>query len=246
MVSSPQNKTYSVAYILLKFTSNEPVTQISYSIDGRTKVTISKNSVTLPVLSDGSHSIVIYASDLAGNNGASQIIYFTVDTQPPNVSLLSPQTKIYNTTEITLTFAVNETVVWTAYSVDEKANIIISGNKTLQLADGMHSLVVYTRDLAGNIASSAKVYFTIDTVPPSILLLSPKNQTYDTTELLLNFTLNETASWIGYSLDGQETVTITGNTTLTALSYRQHTITVYATDSAGNTGSSETIHFSVP
>jgi hypothetical protein len=116
----------------------------------------------------------------------------------------------------------------------------------LQLADGMHSLVVYARDLAGNIASSAKVYFTIDTFPPSILLLSPQNQTYDTAELLLNFTLNETVSWIGYSLDGQETVTITGNTTLTGLSYGSHTITVYAIDSAGNTGSSETIHFSVP
>jgi hypothetical protein len=244
IVSSPQNKTYSVADILLQFTLNEPVSQISYSIDGGTNVTISGNR-TLQ-LSDGSHNLVIYARDLAGNTGASSTIHFTVDTQSPNISLLSPQTQIYNATEIPLTFAVNEKVAWTAYSVDEKANVTISGNRTLQLSDGSHSLVIYARDLAGNTGPSAKVYFTTDTIPPGISLLSPQNQTYDTTELLLNFTLNETASWVGYSLDGQETVTITGNTTLSGLAYGSHTITVYATDSAGNTGSSETIHFSVP
>jgi hypothetical protein len=190
--------------------------------------------------------VVVYARDLAGNTGASRAIYFKVDTQSPNISLLSPQTQIYNTTEVPLAFAVNESVMWTGYSVDEKANVTILGNQTLHLPDGSHSVVVYARDLAGNTGESAKVYFTTDTIPPSISLLSPQNQAYDAAELLLNFTLNETASWIGYSLDGQETVTITGNTTLTDLSYGSHTITVYATDSAGNTGNSETIHFSVP
>jgi len=105
--------------------------------------------------------------------------------------------------------------------------------------------VVYASDLAGNIGSSDIIHFTVDTSPPSISLLSPQNQTYNPADLLLNFTLNETARWIGYSLDGQETVTITGNSILKDLSYGSHAITVYATDPAGNTGTSETIHFSV-
>jgi hypothetical protein len=106
-------------------------------------------------------------------------------------------------------------------------------------------LIVYARDLAGNTGASAKVNFTIDSVPPIISLHSPQNKTYDAKDLQLTFTLNEPIYWIGYSLDGNEIVTITRNTTITDLSHGSHTITVYATDSAGNMGNS-IIHFSVP
>jgi hypothetical protein len=40
-------------------------------------------------------------------------------------------------------------------------------------------------------------------------------------------------------------VTIAGNTTLTGLSYGSHKLTVYATDTAGNTGASETVYFRI-
>jgi hypothetical protein len=247
MVSSPQNRTYPEGGILLQFTLNEPVSQISYSIDGRTNVTIAENSTILPVLSDGSHYIVVYATDLAGNTGASEMIHFTVDTQPPNISLLSPQNKIYNTSEIQLTFTANERIAWAGYSLDGQEKIAISRNQaSIGLSDGVHSIEVFAYDSAGNTASSAQVHFTIDTMPPEILLLSPQNQTYDTAKLPLSFTLNETASWIGYSLDGQETVTVNGNTTLTGLARGSHNITVYATDSAGNTGSTDTTYCSLP
>jgi hypothetical protein len=113
------------------------------------------------------------------------------------------------------------------------------------LSDGQHNLVVYASDLAGNIGSSDTISFTVDTSPPSILLLSPQNQTYTTNELQLDFTLNKTALWASYSLDGQETVTATGNVSLTDLAYGSHTITVYAKDTRGNMVASETIYFSV-
>ena len=38
---------------------------------------------------------------------------------------------------------------------------------------------------------------------------------------------------------------VAGNTTLTGLSNGEHSLTVYATDEAGNAGASETITFSV-
>jgi len=40
-------------------------------------------------------------------------------------------------------------------------------------------------------------------------------------------------------------MTIAGSTTLTGLSDGSHNLTVYANDTAGNTGASETIHFSI-
>jgi N-acetylneuraminic acid mutarotase len=85
----------------------------------------------------------------------------------------------------------------------------------------------------------------IDTTMPSVLVLSPENRTYDTTTISLNFTVSETVSWIHYCIDAQDNVTIAGNTTLTGLSYGFHNLTVYAIDTAENTGVSETIYFSI-
>jgi len=95
--------------------------------------------------------------------------------------------------------------------------------------------------------SSEIVYFTVETekIPPIISILSLGNRTYYTPDIPLNFTVNEAVSQISYVLDGQESETIAGNTTLTGLTDGAHSITVYAKDLAGNTGASETINFSV-
>lgn len=81
--------------------------------------------------------------------------------------------------------------------------------------------------------------------PPTIVVLSPGNKTYSVSHVLLNFTISEQVSWEGYSLDGSGNVTIAGNTTLINLSDASHTITVYANDTVGNMGSSNTINFAV-
>lgn len=83
------------------------------------------------------------------------------------------------------------------------------------------------------------------TVPPTISVLSPQNITYSSTNVSLAFTTNKPVAWQAYSLDGQEKVTITGNTTLSELPSGSHKITVYAKDSFGNTAASQTIIFSI-
>ena len=85
---------------------------------------------------------------------------------------------------------------------------------------------------------------TYDGTPPEIAVLSPENITYHTVDVVLNFTVNETASSMRYMLDG-ENFQIFGNITLTELPYGSHNLTVYATDAADNTGSSETVNFIV-
>ena len=80
---------------------------------------------------------------------------------------------------------------------------------------------------------------------PTVSVLRPQHKTYDTADISLTFTVNEPASWIGYSLDGRDNETITGNITLAGLSNGDHNLTVYARDTAGNYGASETINFSL-
>jgi len=83
------------------------------------------------------------------------------------------------------------------------------------------------------------------TVPPVIDVVSPGSQSYNESSVSLVFTVNKPVNWTGYSLDGQDNVTITGNTTIAGLSNGLHNVTVYAEDSRGNMGASETVSFSV-
>jgi parallel beta-helix repeat protein len=80
--------------------------------------------------------------------------------------------------------------------------------------------------------------------PPAISIVSPENKTYTVNSVSLSFTVSETTSWIKYSLDGQANVTTTGDETLPDLSDGVHSVTVYAQDTDGKTGTS-TIYFTI-
>ena len=125
------------------------------------------------------------------------------------------------------------------------------------LTDGMHSLRIYAygtgvvegcewkpNTSVGINSSSDVVDFRLDTVSP-LISLSLENKIYYSSDVPLDFTVNEQVSQITYSLDGQGNVTVAGNTTLTGLSVGVHNVTVYAWDAAGNVSSSETIYFTI-
>ena len=87
--------------------------------------------------------------------------------------------------------------------------------------------------------------FGYGTIPPVVDIVSPENQTYNATSVSLNFTVNKVVSWMSYSLDGQDNVTVSGNTTIKELPNGLHNVTVYARDEFENTGASATILFTV-
>ncbi len=80
-----------------------------------------------------------------------------------------------------------------------------------------------------------------ETTPPKISLLSPLNLTYNESIVSLVFVEDKMVNWTGYSVDGKNNVTFTGNITLTGLSKGLHNITVYAKDTFGNTEASEAV-----
>jgi hypothetical protein len=128
-------------------------------------------------------------------------------------------------------------------------------NATYVIPDGEHNLTIVATGEGGTLYSEkwysfemagvSVINFTIDTTPPKISVLSLENKTYNASDALLDFALNEPVSQISYVLDGGENLTIECNTTLTDLPNGEHNVTVYATDLAGNVGSSETITFTV-
>jgi hypothetical protein len=118
------------------------------------------------------------------------------------------------------------------------------------LSEGNHWVTIYQgyqytgRWARYEIAVWATAEFSIDTGPPILQILELETDT-SSQQVPLNFTINEPASWMAYSLDQQTNITISGNTTLTGLSEGSHNLIVYANDTAGNMVSSQTIYFTI-
>jgi hypothetical protein len=79
---SPPNGTYVKSDVELDFAVNEPVSEVSYCLDGTQNQTVT-DSLTLTGLTEGSHNITLYAADLAGNAAAPKILFFNVDLPEP-------------------------------------------------------------------------------------------------------------------------------------------------------------------
>jgi hypothetical protein len=103
--------------------------------------------------------------------------------------------------------------------------------------------ILHIKPLANN---EAYTPFGYGTIPPVVSVFSPENnRTYAVRNVSLAFGLNKPVVWVGYSLDGHDTVNLTGNTTIAELSNGVHNVTVYTNDIFGNMGKSETISFRV-
>ena len=140
-----------------------------------------------------------------------------------------------------------------AWSTDIAVPVSLSG-----LSDGWHTVEVtvtasgsYVSQEKGGqhfgsaTGSSGKISFMVDNSPPTISILSLNAKAYSTSDLPLTFHLSENATKIAYCQDGKENATISGNVTLTGLTDGNHNVTLYAWDTAGNIGTSETLLFNV-
>lgn len=114
------------------------------------------------------------------------------------------------------------------------------------------SSLILTKDggyaLAGTTSGRTflvKISPEADLQAPALRISSPLGKTYETSNVSLTFTVDRAALWFGYSLDGQQNETLTGNTTLTGLAVGVHNVTIYARGIAGLEGKSDTIRFTV-
>jgi hypothetical protein len=86
-VASPERMNYTSSEVQLNFTINRQVEWMRYSLDGQKNVTVTGNT-TLSELSNGFHNVTVYATDVLGNTGASERVYFSVNVPEPFPSTL--------------------------------------------------------------------------------------------------------------------------------------------------------------
>jgi len=162
-------------------------------------------------------------------------ISYSIDNGPP----------IAITNDTVLSFSRSSSVVFThATCVLDVSNLATGKHRLNVIATGSYNsnndfVIPYTYLFA-------PIIFHVRTMmPPEILLLSPQNRKYNESVIPLIFAVDVPTSWIGYSLDNQNYETIDANTTLTGLTDGSHSLVIYANDTVGNTGVSETIIFTV-
>ena len=138
---------------------------------------------------------------------------------------------------------------------DDVSNRIDTVIDISDLKDGTHRITI-TAGFTANVDDkfvdtyyfSTSVDFVVYAAAPAISDLSLENRTFNVTKIPLNFTVNRDSdllSWIGYSLDNQENVTLSGNTTLSEIFDGLHSLIIYANDTSGNMGKSGEAFFSV-
>ena len=198
----------------------------------------------------GSKGVVYLDKELYNCTSKVNVTLKDEDLNTDNTTIETATVNISSTTETTpeiihMIETGENTAIFTGSIRLTTSAPITDGNLSVTHGD---LIVVTYKDADDGTGNPTTAFDTaaVDCVAPSITITSPiNNTTYNTTSVALNYTVNEKTDWISYSLDGQPNVTITGNTTLANLSVGWNTITVFASDIAGNVGASDKILFNI-
>jgi parallel beta-helix repeat protein len=165
----------------------------------------------IEVVIDNGDTPILYSNLTLRDNISDRWIFFSYqqsshsiliqeDWTPPTFVILSPDNKTYSVNKISLNFTVNKQTSWEGYSLDDSANVTITGNETLStVPDGQHSLVVYGNDTVGNMGASDTLFFMVDTTPPRIIQVvqnPPLNGVPPGETVMINATIIDTASGV--------------------------------------------------
>jgi len=224
-------------------------------------------SFTPTPLIDGAHALTFSATDVAGNT-ATSTFDFTLDTSTavPTIAL-SNDTGASAIDGITCNDALKGAAeAGATVTVKEGTNTLgtaiadSSGNWTLTpagLTDGTHTLTVSASDVAGNVSAQTGILtFTLDTHTPALptVQLVQDSGVSPSDGITNNDALTGTAEagatvtvTEGTTALGTATADSSGHWTLTpaTLPDGAHTLTVTATDVAGNTSAAATLGFTL-
>jgi len=172
-------------------------------------------------LSDGLYYYNATANDTLGNSNQTETRNITLDTINPNINFTAPTTSTgsYSQNYISVNVTANDTNPSTIkiylYNSTGLYQSNISSTSPLfvnftGLIDGTYYLNATVNDSAGNLNQTETRTIALDT-PPSIIIISPLNQTYSssTTSLDFNVSLNEVGSSCLFSLNNATNVTMT-------------------------------------
>jgi hypothetical protein len=240
----------------------------SVDITGSCIISASAFSYSPPSpMGEGAHSVSVTSADLNGIGG-SQSWSFTVDSQPPVVSAITPANRSStSSSRPIISAAFNDTTGVNVTGVNARLDLIdittatqitATGTQYVPPSDmpqGLHTVILIVPDLYGN-TRTASWTFRVDTTAPTISSISPSNgatlQIFgDTVTISASFSDNAEISMgsIRLLVDGADvtssaTVTTTTVSCTRSLGQGTHTAQLTVADGAGNINTS-TVTFTV-
>ena len=233
-------------------------------------------SITASTLNEGVHAITAFATDAAGNQGASSTaLSVTIDTtapaKPTGLDLVAASDSgSSNSDDITNidTPTISGTAgAGTSVTLESSIDNVIGGDSggsfsivTSELSEGTHSITAFASDLAGNEGlSSTALSVTIDTMAPAAgapdLTDASDSGTADDDDLTKITTpafigTAEANAAVSLRSSGSQVGTGTasgGNWSITSSSLAEgaRSITIVATDTAGNTATSPALSVTI-
>jgi hypothetical protein len=85
LVLLPQNDTYATPNLPLNFTLSEEADWVGYSLDDQQPLVTIAGNTTIVGLSEGQHSLTVYANDTVGRKSNSETIYFNIKQESEEV-----------------------------------------------------------------------------------------------------------------------------------------------------------------
>jgi len=234
----------------LDFTTTDVNTIVSceYRLNGGANTTIpgcGNGTVLSTGLQAGVNNLDVYVLDEAGNLGYAWV-WFTYDTQSPQVNIFEPQNITYASAPV-LDYSTNdnEGVLACSYELDGADNVTLAGcanNTLMSTSDGPHHVRVWILDYAGN-ADFDDMNWVLDTSSPTVNYdtpPTPTNGVHLTSGLFtISVTADETINTCTVTIDSVPNAgNVNGNNCDYSASLGEgvHMFNVTATDFASNSG----------
>ncbi len=176
VINSPANTTYASGSIGINVTASAygAIDKVIAEIDATTNVTLSRFLSTnyynaTQQIGDGRHVIRIYANDTVGASDSSQVVYFTVDTSPPTVTINSPMNTTYGYHGVRINVTVSDLspISKVIAQIDGATNVTLtlSGgfyvNSATYFTWGSRSIQIFANDTLGYMNAAQTVWFTV-------------------------------------------------------------------------------------
>jgi len=246
VLNDPENNSnFSVNYVLLNITvtdSDGDNMTVWFYGDGAlidSQADIVNGSVATynwTALSDGLHNWSVIAGD-GTDNTTSGTYYFTIDITAPEIEFVSPSTNEGNVSQDYIVGNVSvsddnlDNVVIYLYNSSGLVNSSLSTYVNFSgLVDGTYYLNASANDSVGNENSTETLTIVLDTIAPSLEIISPLNQSYNNATVLINVSSDGDNVW--YNWNGTN-VTYTSAVNVT-FAEGANALVVYANDSVGN------------
>jgi hypothetical protein len=134
--------------------------------------------------SNGAHTLIAVATDLAGNTTTSSIVNISVDNAPPQVSLSTPANNAFVTGTLAVTAAATDNIAVSKVEFYLDNNVLLTTDtsspytfnwNSTTVTQGAHTLYAIAQDTAGFRTTSATIAITVDNTAPTVAITSPIN-----------------------------------------------------------------------